>query len=211
MNYSDFINPNLWIGGFYELSMEFHPVGDHGRLNQALVALGNLDFFNGLWKERQHYLSDIISLPIDIDDDSVNQFYGTLTLSDGNTLPCVVTIVRIIDESDWLDIGIPLAILERVYPLNFSLAPELNPWLVKIDEVFIRIAKKLFDRSPFELALIGEEISGYTNQETITLEELEKITCLLPNRIQEHLGISQGDEGKGSGYCYLLTNKPKLK
>ncbi|MFB6800807.1 hypothetical protein ACFCVU_06260 [Peribacillus butanolivorans] len=39
MNYSEVITPDNWIGGFYELSIEFHPVGDNKRLNDALVSL----------------------------------------------------------------------------------------------------------------------------------------------------------------------------
>lgn len=202
MNYNEFTNPDNWIGGFYELSMEFHPVGNNVRLNQALTALGKLNFFSGFWKERHHYLSNSITFPIHIDDDSVNQFYGTITLSDGKTLPCVVTIVRIIGELEWLDIGIPEAILEKLYDLQYPLTKEFNPWLAGIDEIFIRMAESLFDRSPFELALIGEEISGYANQENITLKDLEKITCILPHRIQKRLGVLEKGEG--------LTNQLRL-
>lgn len=182
LKYSEFTNPNHWIGGFYELSMEFHPVGDNERLNQALMALQNLDFFNGLWKERQNYQSDKISLPVHFEDNSINQFYGTLTLNDDTTLPCVVTIARITGDSDWFNIGIPQAILEKLYPLT----PEHKPWLVRIEELFIRMAEKLYNSSPFQLALFGEAISGYSNQESIS--------CIMPNEIQECLGILESGE-----------------
>lgn len=191
LNYKEFTNPDNWIGGFYELSIEFHPVGDNNRLNQALIALENIGFFNGLWQERQDFQSDSISLPINIDDDSVNQFYGTLNLSDGNTLPSLISVIRIEDESDWLDISIPQATLEQLYPYEYPLTKELNPWLAKIDEIYIRIAETIYNNSPFELAMIGEEISGYTNQEEITLEDSEKITCILPIGLQKRLGIQE--------------------
>lgn len=186
LKYSEFTNPDHWIGGFYELSMEFHPVGDNERLNQALMALQNLDFFNGLWKERQHYQSDTISLPVQFEDNSINQFYGTLTITDDTTLPCVVTIARITGDSDWFKIAIPQAILEKLFPLKYPLTPELNPWLVRIEELFIRITEKLYNSSPFELALFGEEISGYSNQESIS--------CIMPNEVQQSLGILENGE-----------------
>ncbi|UTI42237.1 hypothetical protein [Niallia sp. RD1] len=194
MNYNEFTNPDNWIGGFYELSIEFHPVGDNNRLNQALIALENIGFFNGLWQERQDFLSDSISLPINIDDDSVNQFYGTLNLTDGNTLPSLISVIRIEGESDWLDISIPQATLEQLYPYEYPLTKELNPWLAKIDEIYIRIAETIYNNSPFELAMIGEEISGYTNQEEITKEDSEKITFILPIRLQKRLGIQDKGE-----------------
>lgn len=194
LDYKEFINPDNWIGGFYELSIEFHPVGDSNRLNQALITLQNLGFFNGLWREKQDFKSDSISLPINIEEKSVNQFYGTLILSDGNALPCLISVIRIEDESDWLDISIPQASLGLFYPNKYPLSKELNPWLVKVEEIFIRIAETIYNHSPFELAMIGEEISGYTTQEEITLEDLGKITCILPNQLQKRLEVQEGGE-----------------
>ncbi|MEK4538374.1 hypothetical protein NST21_24020 [Peribacillus sp. FSL K6-1552] len=194
MNYSEVINPDNWIGGFYELSIEFHPVGDNKRLNDALVSLQKNKFFNGIWKERQDFQTHSISLPIKIEDDSVNHFYGTLFISDGNTLPCAITIVRIDGESDWLDISIPQAIFEQIYPYKYPLTKELNPWLNKVDEIFIKIAENIYNQSSFVLAMIGEEISGDTNQENITAEYLEKTTCILPIHLQNRLEVQEKGE-----------------
>lgn len=191
MNYNDFTNPNNWIGGFYELSIEFHPFGDNDRLHQALSALQHLELFNGYWKEQQDFETDTISFALNNDDISVSQFYGTLTSSDGHTLPCLVSVLRIEDESDWIDISIPQASLELFYPYKYPLTKELNPWLAKIDEIFVKIAKTIYTHSPFELAMIGEEVSGCTNQEQINIRDLEKITCILPIHLQERLEIRE--------------------
>ena len=194
LNYKEFTNPDNWIGGFYELSIEFHPVGDNNRLNQALITLQHSGFFNGLWQERQDFQSDSISLPLNMGDDSVNQFYGAINLSDGNTLPCLISVIRMEDESDWLDISIPQASLELFYSYEYPLTKELDPWLANIDEIFIRITETIYNYSPFELAKIGEEISGYTNQEEITIEDTEKITCILPIILQKRLGMQENGE-----------------
>ena len=121
MNYSEFKNQNSWTGGFYELSIEFHPVGNNKRLNDALVALQKCNSFKGLWQTREDFQSNTISLPLEIKKDSVNQYYGTLSISDGNTLPCVITIIRIDKESDWLDIAIPQSIFEKKYSYKYPL------------------------------------------------------------------------------------------
>ena len=52
--------------------------------------------------------------------------------------------------------------------------------------------------------MIGEEISGYTNQEEITLEDLGKITCILPNQLQKKLYI-QGEGNKLSKQLRLFS------
>ena len=204
MDYIEFMNPDNWIGGFYELSIEFHPVGDHNRLKQALITLQKLEFFNGIWQENHDFQLDSISLPINIEDDSVNQFYGTLIHSDGNNLPCLITVITIEEESNWLDISISQASLELIYPYEYPLTKELNPWLGKVEETFIKIAEAIYNHSPFELAMIGEEISGYTNQEEITLEDLGKITCIIPNQLQKRLEI-QGEGNKLSKQLRLFS------
>ena len=202
LNYKDFTDPNYWIGGFYELSIEFHPFGDNNRLNQALIALRNLGFFTGYWQEQQDFESDPISLPINNDEGSVNQFYGILSSPDGNTLPCLISVIRIDGESDWIDISIPQASLELFYPYKYPLTKDLNSWLVKIDELFIRIAETIYNYSSFELAMIGEEVSGCTNQDKINLKDLEKITYILPIRLQKRLEIHEKGEE--------LTNQLRL-
>jgi hypothetical protein len=202
LNYNEFNNPNNWTGGFYELSIEFNPAGDNKRLNQALIALQNFKLFNGLWKERQDFQSHSISLPINIDEDSVSQFYGTVSMTDGYTLPCLISLIRVEGESDWLDLSIPQATLEQFYPYKYPLTKKINPWLAKVDEILISIAETIFNHSPFELAMIGEEISGYKNQEEITLEDVKKITSILPIRLQKRLGI----QGQGKE----LTNQLRL-
>ena len=139
-------------------------------------------------------------MPIKIENDSVNQFYGTVFLSDEFSLPCVITIIRTEEESDWLDIAIPQAIFEKLYPYKYPLTKELNPWLEKVDEVLIKLAEIIYKHSTFDLAMIGEEISGYTNQQDITLECLDRITCIIPVELQNRLGV----RGKGQGLSNQL-------
>lgn len=194
MKFSEFIDLDNWIGGFYEISIEFHPAGNDKRLNDALTSLVKSKVINGIWKERENYQKNPVSLPIDIEEDSVNQYYGTLPISDGNTLPCIITIVRIDCESDWLDISIPQAAFEKAYPYKYPLTENLNPWLNGVDETFIKLAETIYNQSPFDLAMIGEEISGYTNTETITTEILEKSIIILPIGLQKRLKTQEKGE-----------------
>ncbi|TFB24086.1 hypothetical protein E3U55_04540 [Filobacillus milosensis] len=202
MKYNEFINLDNWIGGFYELSIEFHPVGDDKRLNDALKSLEKSNVINGIWKEQEDYQKKRVSLPIEIEEDSVNQYYGTLLISDGNTLPCVITIIRVDVESDWLDVSIPQAAFEKAYPYKYPLTENLNPWLNEVAETFIKLAEIIYEQSPFDLAMIGEEISGYTNQEDITLEQLKKSTFIIPIVLQKRLETQEQGEA--------LSNELKL-
>lgn len=193
MNYYEYTDLKNWTGGFYELSIEFHPVGNNKRLNDALIALQNCNFFDGLWQERENFQKNTLALPLKIESDSVNLLYGTLSLTNELSLPCAVTIIRTNEESDWLDIAIPEAIFEKMYPYKYPLTKDLNPWLNQVNGVLIKLAEFIYKYSPFDLAMIGEEVSGYTNQQDITLECLDTITCLIPVTLQERLNV-QGKE-----------------
>ncbi|HZG73679.1 MAG TPA: hypothetical protein VEY51_19235 [Chondromyces sp.] len=195
MNYKFYNDPDNWIGGYYELSIEYHPFSNNKRINKALAALYESNYFNGIWEDKKDYPKKTISLPINIEEDSVNSFYGTLSLlnSTENELPCVISIIRLNNESDWLDIAIPQAAFERIFPYNYPLTIELNPWLKKINEVYTQLAETIYRNSPFELAMIGEEISGYTNQEEITYKVVQNMTCILPSQLLNRLGL----KGKG--------------
>lgn len=56
-------------------------------------------------------------------------------------MPCFITVIRIEEESDWLDILISEASLEFFYPYVYPLTKELNPWLIKVEEIFIKTLK----------------------------------------------------------------------
>lgn len=193
MNYIFYNNPDNWCGGFYELSIEYHPFGNNTRVNEALTALCKSSYFNGMWEDKKDYQKKSISLPINFEKDSVNQFYGTLSLSNASEdeLPCLVTVISVNGESDWLGISIPQAAFEKIFPYKYPLTIELNPWLKKIDEIYARLAKTIYCNAPFDLALIGEEISGYTNQQEITNEIVQNIICILPRQLQDRLGLNE--------------------
>lgn len=201
LNDNEFNKPKNWTGGFYELSIEFDSADNKG-LNQALIALKNFKLFNGFWKDRQDFGSHSITLPITFDEGSVHQLYGMVSLFGGHTLPCLISLIKVQGESDWVDLSIPQATLEQFYSYKYPLTKKLNPWLAKVDEIFIKIAETIFNHSPFALAMIGEEISGYKNQAEITLEDVKEITSILPIRVQKRLGI----QGQGKE----LTNQLRL-
>lgn len=201
MKYSEYLDPNTWIGGYYELSIEYHPSGKDNRIQDALRALYESKYFHGMWKEKEEYLEQAVSLPISMDPGNEDQyygdsFYGILSISEDVTLPCFLSINRMEEESDWLDICIPQASFEKKYPYQYPLSLELNPWLQEVNEFFTKLAEVIHSQSPFDLAVIGEEVSGETNQEEIRAKDLdnEYITFLVPIFLQNKLGVR--DKGK---------------
>jgi hypothetical protein len=79
------------------------------------------------------------------------------------TLGCTSVVVREDKGSDWLDLCIPTGMLELEFPNIYTILRDNNHklWLKDIDDVFIRVADEVYRHVPFDLALIGEEASGF--------------------------------------------------
>lgn len=196
MDYDFYTNPESWTDGFYELSIEYHPFRDGQRVNEALSALEKSRFFTGFWEEKKDYQKRSISLPIHIEEESIKSYYGTLILfeSTNEELPCMISVIRIEGESDWLDISIPQAAFEKVFSCRYPLTTELNPWLEEINDVFARLAEAIYLKSPFDFAMVGDEISGEANQEELTLELMKNktyMTCILPTPLLDRLRLNE--------------------
>lgn len=190
MEIKDYINPEKWTGGYYELSMEYHPSGDPKKLNDALDSLYKSDIFHGMWIEKSDYCMAPVPLPIHVEEDSVQLFSGLLSLTTDIQLPCVISIISVCGESDWLDISIPQAILEEKFPYRYPLTKELNPWLSEVVELYAKLAETIFKSSPFTIAIIGEEVSG-TN---ITEINLEHVTLITPSQLQAKVGLDRKEK-----------------
>lgn len=194
MDKNFYLNSDNWIGGFYELSIEYHPAGNDKRINDALFALKASRCFHGLWAEKKDFQKPAVSLPVAIEDASVRSFYGMISRDPGEEeLPCMITVTRIEGESDWLDISIPQAVLEKRFRYRYPLTIEENHWLMAIHEIYEDLAESIYLKSPFDLAMIGEEITAETTQKELTVEFMENkeyIIFILPNRLVDRLGMN---------------------
>ena len=189
MHQREYIRRSNWYGSFYELAMEFHPTGNDARLLAALQALWSDPAVHGplaspySWPEEHTTLLSIpsasvpareavpqVQLPEALDPVGPESLYGLLRLADGTELGIKCVIVREEAGSDWLDFCIPTGMLELAFPVDYPLFASTNPWLAEIDHVLLEQASTVHAAQPFDLARIGEEVSGqgYAGQATAT-------------------------------------------
>ena len=168
-----FAPQNVWFGGFYELAIELGKPSDE-RLFEALKVLWQHSSLQGC------YLED------DIEPDKQEQIeplpellnrmhlYGLAQLPDGKKVACGSCIIREDDGSDWLDFYLPTGALGRAYDIGgypFDAAGFAHrDWQVSVDEWLKDIGTHIFSVVPFNLGLIGFEVSG----EFYAAEILEK-------------------------------------
>lgn len=82
-------------------------------------------------------------------------------------------------QADWLVVSVPVSAVETAFPLHFPQPPpteeewslgvdasrveldvDQNPWMRRMEAVLADVADSVAATVPFELALIGEEVSG---------------------------------------------------
>ncbi len=148
-----------WRGTYYELAMELSPApstrGD-ARLTAALETLSTaIDRCDGP--------ANPSDAPPDEDvhageTEFVHSLYGVLPLIEERRLGMRALVLRERGGSDWLDLCVPSGMLERAgYRLDDPLS---DGFLGALDRTFLSIADAVCASAPFDLALVGEEVSG---------------------------------------------------
>ncbi len=115
-----------WNGSFYELSMDFVPCGDSSRVVTALRRLWTHPRLTGPWPNRDMVDSPPSLTPQLIPIPAVDLLYGHLMVDDSKRLGCLSAVVRIEGERDWLDISIPVGMLEATYPDRYPLVQRVR-------------------------------------------------------------------------------------
>ena len=187
MDYKTYINAENWLGSYYELAIELQDSPDDAKLFQALKALWSYPSLSGGWLSKEDYGQ----LPINFADgvadiESLFHIYGLVTLPTTNVqFGCLSVVVR--EElgegynSDWLGLCFPVGMLEQVFTLEYPLDYESNAmWMDQIDMLLRDIANSIYEQVRFELAILGEEVSGYVNKAELPFEDDKNSYLITP-------------------------------
>jgi hypothetical protein len=187
-----FIQKGSWYGSFYELAIELQTSHDDIRLGKALETLWRHPNLSGHWLSIENFgqKPDVISIPNELQVESSNSFinlYGLFSIPDiDKQVGCLSTIVRESNGSDWLDFCFPIGMLKSAFSVNHQLEMREYPWSATLDRYLLQMADMIYQKTPFDLALIGEEVSGLVNKASIISEGIEsqiKIYDLSNNKI----------------------------
>jgi hypothetical protein len=200
-----FLDRENWLGSFYELAIEYSPPREDERLLKAIHALWSCQQLEGPvdGPYGEQHVKQGSRLPLSLEPEDYHNLYGKIKLAEGNTVGCLSVTVREKGGSDWLDLCIPTGMLGLAYQVEYPLFPSTNPWLSEIDHVFMTIAEKIYACSPFNLAIIGEEVSGYRYAQTITVDDLVRGGYLVPPELVQNLRPPVSHVNLPSGLCWF--------
>ncbi len=179
MNKDSFTLKENWYGSFYELAIELQTSHDNVRLEWALEALWRHPNLSGHWVSIENFgqQSDVIRIPNDFHIASSNSFinlYGLFSIPEiDKQVGCLSTVVREKDGSDWLDFCIPTEMLVDAFSVKHL--PEMReyPWANILDKYLLQMADMIYQKTPYDLAFIGDEVSGLVNKASIISEGIE--------------------------------------
>ena len=187
-----FIQKESWYGSYYELAIELQTSHDDIRLEKALETLWRHPNLSGHWLRIENFgqKPDVISIPNEFRVESSGSFinlYGLFSIPDiDKQAGCLSTIVRETNGSDWLDFCIPTEMLKSTFSVNHPLEMREYPWSAILDKYLLQMADMIYQKTPFDLAFIGDEVSGLVNKASIISEGIEsqiKIYDLSKNKI----------------------------
>ena len=153
----------------YELAIEIGGRSDE-RLEAALAGLWSYPLLEGcfLYRNLETHLQPRIEPSLAAIENG--HLYGLAEMPNGYLIPCGTVITREIDGSDWLVFYLPIGSLAAVYSIYaypFDVGHRSHrKWQHGVDDTLADLGFYLFQRVPFQLGLIGHEVSGqvYTDQ-----------------------------------------------
>ncbi|MEW9108744.1 MAG: hypothetical protein AB2374_05295 [Cytobacillus gottheilii] len=186
------IDPEQWRGDYYELEMQYDS-SDEEVINAALKTMAK--HMSLVYKDNYVEKRQPVQLPIQINKEQTYSFIGKLTYSKTITLNSLVEVI-LDGETASVIVSIPLCEIEEYFSIDYPLTIKQNQWLKRMHEMFIELSVIIYGQSKFQLAMIGDEVSGYTRIDEIKGSDLhnEEIIFILPVDLQlklnvEHIGV----------------------
>lgn len=153
---TDFSNDEWRCGSYYELAIELGPHSDERLLAalRAVLAMPEMEV------ARTSESEVVDGESIERDFMASGHVYGETTVA-GRRVPWGICSVREEPEPDWFDVYFPLTSLPAEWGITEMYTPEPNPNERALDALLLDVAAKVFEAAPFQLGLIGGEVSGY--------------------------------------------------
>jgi hypothetical protein len=183
-----FTNDEVWTGGFYELALEYGRSPDP-ELANGLRTLWAIHELEGCYLDSNCEPEDQSRLQFQPSLIDHGHLYGVASLPGGTRVACGTCTVREDRGSDWLVFYCPMSALGRAYPVGGFPFDDVDHehWRISIETWLADVARRVFDRVPFRLGLIGFETSGLFHADELSRSGVPS---------ERHFGFLMPTEGK---------------
>jgi hypothetical protein len=162
----------IWLGGFYELALEYEPASD-ALLERALQAIWAFPDLQGCYlrpgvePSQQQRLAPSLALL-----EENGHLRGIATLPQGRKVACGTYMVREEQGPAWVSLYLPMGALAKVYDAGafpFESSGACHCWREPLDQWLAAVGEFVFSKVPFRLGLVGFEVSGTESAEDLAI------------------------------------------
>jgi hypothetical protein len=156
-----FTAEETWLGGFYELAMEFG-TPERERLETALQALWQFPGLQGCYLGRDVKPAEQACVRPALEMLEAQHLFGIATLPNGKRIACGTCLVREDNGPAWLIFYLPLGALATAYavgayPVDDEAAS--REWRAPLEEWLAQIGQEVYAAAAFRFGLVGWEVS----------------------------------------------------
>ncbi len=172
-----------WDGGFYELALELGAHG-HNRVDVVLDAVWREAAVQGCFAVAGPPLSHVAAKRT-LAAPEVGHLRGVVRLPSGATTVCGAFTTRHEEGPAWFGFYLPLGALSEVdpriggYPFGEEGGPSSLAWRAPIDAWLRDVATRVFATTPFALGLIGFEVAGDCDSQSLASVPEDRHTAYL--------------------------------
>jgi hypothetical protein len=198
-NYNKNIN---WHGSFYELSIQLSSNPDKLKILSTLKLLFNGIDIKGPYRNTNQFVETI-----EISENIISEvftLYGLVKIENKQLGISISTIRE--ENNDWISISFATGMLTTAFKIKYPLYSETNSWIKIIDTFFLALCDKLYKNIKFEIAIIGEEVSGYIAESELTNKEMENGGILIQENTYRRLHGKVEYSKLPSGLFYIKPN-----
>ncbi len=183
----------LWLGNDYELGLRMQ--------KRALQAGQRIQILKAIW-QHPHLVGvrttrNSLGQPWQgVDEATVahNPLYGCIKL-EGGVVGCRTTLLND-SEGSWCILGIPMGMLEILYPGASDPDNLDESWIISVDSVLADIGARAFETARFVYGVIGESASAlFATLTDLSPTALRKSRSLL---VPENKFIQEGIKPRGA-------------
>lgn len=169
-----FTNPDTWLGGYFELALELGATADahaEERIKSALAQIWQHATLEGCYLEMNVEPTKQNRVRVEAID-SYWRAQGIAHIPDVGQCACRVLVIREDQGSDWLTLAIPMGALASILPVGaypFNDGSDLS-WRQQVNTWLMQVGQFCYKKVPFQLGLVGHEVSGDVYAATIQRE-----------------------------------------
>lgn len=165
--FTEWQRTNLWDGSFYELSLLYEPhFLNRKQRSDVLQSLWSNTPLLGVIDHREQYGQAWQKIDRLIVEQG-KHYYGCLRIDDNQFIGCSSLFIDV-KEGTQLLFSVPLAIIARVFRVNYPLTQKGNSWIPQINHLLAHIGANVYQEQPFTIAALGEEAGALSLQRIMT-------------------------------------------